>query len=446
VIGLPLFLTGRELNAGEEAYPETSERLKYVFLLSFAFILMVLAFIFDRTAGLLKGSLIILSSPANLLTDYFALAGAGAALLNASVMTFLSIIMVAVNRTKITGPLIAAVFTVTGFSLFGKNLYNSLPIILGVWCYGRLIRSSFRHQLLPALFGTALGPLVSELSFNLGLPPPAGVALGVGAGFLTGLILPVLASAFLRFHQGFNLYNIGFTCGIIGTFFVGVLRSFGVEVDAVSLLSYGNNPAFILILYPMLLTMFFFGLACNRWRLRGIATIFKQSGRLASDFLSVSGFGATLMNMALLGILSTSYVLVVGGEFNGPVLGGILTVIGFGAFGKHLKNVIPVLLGIFLVGLFNKDELMSTPALLAALFGTTLAPVSGYYGPVAGVLAGALHMTMTMNISYLHAGMNLYNNGFSGGFVAAALVPVLNELKKIIKNKKDDKAVTMEDE
>ena len=132
-------------------------------------------------------------------------------------MTFLSTVWCG-KRTTITGPLIAAVFTVTGFSLFGKNLYNSLPIILGVWCYGRLIRSSFRHQLLPALFGTALGPLVSEISFNLNLPPPAGIALGIGAGFVTGFVLPVLAVYFLRFHQGFNLYNVGFTCGIIGTF------------------------------------------------------------------------------------------------------------------------------------------------------------------------------------------------------------------------------------
>ncbi len=444
---MPKLLSRRYLDAKEETYPETTERVKYVFLLSFAFVLLILAFAFDSPAGLMKGSMIILSSPANLLTDYFALAGVGAAFLNASVMTFLSIGIIAANRMKITGPLIAVVFTVTGFSLFGKNLYNSLPIILGVWCFGRLIRSSFRHQLLPALFGTALGPLVSELSFNLELPVAAGIALGVSTGFLTGLILPVLAAAFLRFHQGFNLYNIGFTCGIIGTFFVGVLRSFGVEVDSVSLLSSGNNTAFIWILYPMFLSMFVCGLACNHWRLNGFARLLRQSGRLASDFLPVAGFGAALMNMALLGMIAASYVLLVGGELNGPVLGGIFTVVGFGAFGKHIKNVLPILLGICLVGVFNKGELLSAPALLAALFGTTLAPISGYYGPVAGVIAGALHMTMTMNISYLHAGMNLYNNGFSGGFVAAVLVPVLNEIKKITENhKKIDKPVPTEDE
>ena len=34
----------------------------------------------------------------------------------------------------------------------------------------------------------------------------------------------------------------------------------------------------------------------------------------------------------------TSYVLIVGGQLNGPTLGGIFAVIGFGAYGKHLKK------------------------------------------------------------------------------------------------------------
>ena len=412
--------------------PQVSERIKYIFLLSFAFLLLAAAFVFNSPKELLRGSLIILRSPANLVTDYFMLANVGAALLNASVMTYLSLGLIALSRANITGALIAAVFTVTGFSLFGKNLFNSLPIILGVICYGKLIRSPLKHQLLPALFGTALGPLVSEVSFNLHLPLVPGIALGFTTGFMTGLVLPVLAAHFLHFHKGFNLYNIGFTCGIIATFFVGVLRIFGAEVGVVSLVSGGHKTAFVLLLSVLFLAMLLLGMALNQWSVKGVGRILGCSGKLGSDFLSLSGFGATLINMALLGIITTTYVLLVGGELNGPVIGGIFTVIGFGAAGKHVRNVIPVLLGIFLVGLFNHNALYSTPALLAALFGTTLAPVSGYYGPVAGVLAGALHMTMTMNISYLHAGMNLYNNGFSGGFVAAALVPVLNEIRRIM--------------
>ena len=41
-----------------------------------------------------------------------------------------------------------------------------------------------------------------------------------------------------------------------------------------------------------------------------------------------------------------------------------------------------------------------------------------------------MHMIMVMNTGYLHGGMNLYNNGFAGGIVAAILVTFVNALKK----------------
>jgi len=37
---------------------------------------------------------------------------------------------------------------------------------------------------------------------------------------------------------------------------------------------------------------------------------------------------------------------------------------------------------------------------------------------------------MVMNVGAVHGGMNLYNNGFSGGFVAAFLVAIITSLKK----------------
>ena len=60
------------------------------------------------------------------------------------------------------------------------------------------------------------------------------------------------------------------------------------------------------------------------------------------------------------------------------------------------------------------------------LFGTCLAPVAGYYGWPFGFLAGFIHAAMVNNVAFLHGGLNLYNNGFSGGFVAAVLVPVFD--------------------
>ena len=106
-------------------------------------------------------------------------------------------------------------------------------------------------------------------------------------------------------------------------------------------------------------------------------------------------------------------------------MGGIFTVIGFGAFGKNVKNVLPILIGVTLMGRLNYQDNQSTIVLISALFGTTLAPLAGRYGNIAGIIAGAMHLTLVMNIGYLHGGVNLYNNGFSGGLVASILVPIL---------------------
>jgi hypothetical protein len=61
--------------------------------------------------------------------------------------------------------------------------------------------------MMSAFFGTALAPLVSEVSFNLNLPVAAGIALGILAGIIVGMVLPQRASNFVNFHHGFNLYN-----------------------------------------------------------------------------------------------------------------------------------------------------------------------------------------------------------------------------------------------
>lgn len=401
------------------------------FFLILSLSLMILAFFFNTPSEIWTGNIIILTSPANLITDYFALANIGATLMNAGIMTLTTLILVYATQVKMTGAVVAAIFTVTGFSFFGKNLYNSIPIILGVVLYSRIVRLPFNRFILQALFGTALGPLVSEITFNLGLPLAPSLILGLAAGVLAGLVLPPLSAHFLSFHQGFSLYNIGFTAGIVGMFFIAVLRGFGIEITTVAIVSSGHNRDYSVLLGGLFLSMLLFGLAKNHWRLTGYQALLEQSGKLATDFIAISGLPVTMINMALLGLTTTGYVLAVGGELSGPVIGGIFTVVGFGAFGKHLRNVWPILAGVFLANLFNIHEMNSTTGLLSALFGTTLAPVAGYYGPLYGVIAGMMHMAMVSNISYLHAGMNLYNNGFSGGFIAAALVPLFDAFKQI---------------
>jgi hypothetical protein len=73
--------------------------------------------------------------------------------------------------------------------------------------------------------------------------------------------------------------------------------------------------------------------------------------------------------------------------------------------------------------------------LVAAAFGTGLAPISGFYGSFYGILAGFLHIALVHNVSSLHGGLNLYNSGFSTGFVAGIMVPVLDNFTALRKEK-----------
>ena len=69
------------------------------------------------------------------------------------------------------------------------------------------------------------------------------------------------------------------------------------------------------------------------------------------------------------------------------------------------------------------------PALqLAGLFGTTLAPVAGHFGGLYGVLAGFIHSALVLQTGGPVAGLNLYNNGFSGGLIAIVLYPTLTAI------------------
>lgn len=98
---------------------------------------------------------------------------------------------------------------------------------------------------------------------------------------------------------------------------------------------------------------------------------------------------------------------------------------GFSAFGKHVGNILPVMAGVALGGLVMHWSLNDCAVQLACLFCTTLAPISGYFGWPYGVLAGFLHSSVVLYTSSPVAGLNLYNNGFSGGLVAIVLYPTI---------------------
>ncbi|WP_081689758.1 DUF1576 domain-containing protein [Peptoniphilus mikwangii] len=411
-------------------------KLKFIFY--FAFLLMLSSLAFNSPTEILNGMKKIILSPCHLITDYIAISNIGATLFNGGIMTLISAIVLKKNKATITGPIIAAVFTVCGFSFFGKNIYNSLPIMFGVYLYCLVEKVKFNKVLIISMFATALCPMVSFLTFSAGLSLKYGIIAGCSVGILIGFVISPLASSFLSFHQGYNLYNTGFTAGMIGMFLTGFLRMFDKNVEIRNIISLGNNLKISFFLFPFFLFLFILGFIINNRSFSGYKKLMNNTGRLIADFDLIYGSGITLINMAIMGTISTIYVLLIGGNLNGPILGAIFTIIGFSAFGNHPKNSIPILIGVYLAQFFNKYNPKSTISMITALFGTTLAPIAGEFGIIWGIIAGFFHVSMVMNIGYLHGGTNLYNNGFSGGFIAATIVPIIKSINNIIERFKDE--------
>lgn len=399
-----------------------------VLVLVFSAVMIAAAFIVDAPSEVLAGEWQIIASPSILLSDYTALAGLGAALFNVGVVTLISLALAWLINARFNGYFLAAVFTVAGFSFFGKNPFNILPIFLGVYLYDRFFsHEPMRDLIAPLLFGTTLSPVVSQVAFGFGFGW-RGIALGVLLGVLSGILLAGLMKHIYSFHLGYNLYNIGTTGGFVATVMFMFMRGFGLDIQP----AYHWSTE-----YTQLLTVLTAAILCSTiligilWggKISAYRTILHNSGRLTADFVEMTDLGTTLINMGIVGLIALAYIHFVGGDVNGATLAGVFTVFAFGALGKHPRNILPVMLGVYLICIPKIWTHAEPGPLLAALFCTTLAPLAGRFGILAGIAAGALHLPMVMHVGGLHGYMNLYNNGFAGGLAMLIIVGFIKRLK-----------------
>jgi len=380
----------------------------------------------DGPAQAIQGFLILQRHPSRLINDFTVIGGNGGAFLNTSLMGALSLGLIRLNRVRLSGPTMAAIFTIMGFSLFGKTAVNAIPVMIGVYFAGKIVGKPFKNYIIIAMFGTALGPLVTFMVYEAGFTGGLALLMGTVVGIAAGMALPALAMAMLRLHEGYNLYNIGLTSGFFGIFAAAVLaaakRDIGIKII------WNDTPALELTLIVPVISLLFmlWGLAMDKKDIgKNLSAILKLSGRLPSDFMENVSPGSALVNTGLLGLAGSAYLLMIGADFNGPTIGGLLTVMGFASFGKHPKNCWPVAVGVITATLVFGKSLTDPGPVLALLFGTTLAPLAGEFGPWIGMAAGFVHLVMVERTAAWHGGMDLYNNGFAGGLTAAFFVAVI---------------------
>ncbi|HQR21928.1 MAG TPA: DUF1576 domain-containing protein [Burkholderiaceae bacterium] len=402
-----------------------SDRTILALVAAYATAFVAFGLLVDGPAAVAQGLAAILTTRDTLLTDYFGVGGIGAACVNAGLLTLCACVFYYRVGAKMTGAAVACLFLVLGFALFGKNLLNIWGIVIGVWLYCRFKGEAFAAHINTAFFGVALAPIFSEILFSSSLTLGVSLPLATATALLIGFVLAPAAAQLFKAHMGFSLYNMGFTAGLVGTLVVALYKSYGFVPDPVFIWTTGNNVLLGTFLAAVFVSMAAVGFWMDRGALAGMKKVMATTGQSPTDFIALAGLGPTLANMGVCGVIGMAYILAVGGDLNGPVIGAIFTIVGFAAFGKHPRNIVPIMMGVFLGSLAKPWNADDPSILLAALFGTTLAPIAGRFGWHWGIVAGFIHSSAALSVGSVHGGLNLYNNGFAAGIVASVLAPVI---------------------
>ena len=404
-----------------------TQRMKQIEILTVALSMLILIFfinyVISEHENIFIGMYKIITSPAVLVTDFIQVGGIGAAFLNAILIFSFNFFLIKSFKVKITGITIAAFFTVFGFSFFGKNILNILPFYLGGILYSIYTSTDFSEHIVPVAFSSALAPFVSSVAFYGDISYETSYINAILIGVLIGFIVVPLARSLYDFHEGYDLYNLGFTAGILGSVIIAVLKLYHFEITPQFLLSTEYDIPLKILCSAAFISLIIIGFYINDNSISGYFSLIKDDG-YKSDFTQKYGYGLTFINMGIMGFVSIGFVTITGQAFNGPVLAALFTVVGFSANGKTVFNTLPILIGVLLASLGSKGSIFTLA--VSGLFGTALAPISGVFGPVAGIIAGWLHLAVVQNVGLVHGGLNLYNNGFSAGIVAGFLLPIFN--------------------
>lgn len=400
-----------------------------LYLEVFCLILFILSFCFEPIKDVFIGYGKILTSSSILLTDYVYIGGVGATLLNVASVLLFNIIMLKLLGVKTSGAVYCGIIMICGFSFFGKNIINTLPIYLGIWLYSKYKKIPFKSLIIAILLSTGISPLISYCFFGFGLEWYFALPLGLLSGIIVGFIVPAYSAHTLAFHEGYNLYNTGFALGIISAVFYALFLMCGLKVETVKLYDGTSSNIFYVLLGGISIIFIIIAIIGDKGVFKKYFQMLKTSGRLISDYVREFGVETVLLNFGILGVLLFTLFISCGIPMNGILFGSILAVLGVASFGLHLRNAVPVWIGCALAIIimmavrqdFSIDINRDMSILVAFVFASALAPISGKFGFVYGIAGGIIHIALTPIAVSLQGGFDLYNNGFAAGFEASVL-------------------------
>lgn len=381
----------------------------------------------------------------------------GVPIINSGVLLIIVTLSYLFTKTPMKGGQIAAMFMVFGFGSCGKSLFNVWPTFLGVLLFAKVNKKPISSVIHIAWFSTALCSVFSIFAFyplynglNQYATEPSfqfvNIVIGVLVGMLAGYGIVFFAGILPKKHQGYLLYNVGFAAGITGFLLFSFMKAAGFGhqspgyTDANSYFSINNKVLGIIIVVTHIYLLVC-GLVISRGKgVKKILNRFAKDG----DLVSLNGFGPSLVNMGVVGLICVCYVAFIGiklggGNWSGPIFAALLTATGASANGITVKTAIPVMLGVFVMNVIVVSITIAQQGndfsevfayigqknmIIAVLYACGISPVAGELGVFAGFLAAMFHSILVSNTAPLHGWMNMYNNGFCLGIVATFYVHI----------------------
>ena len=202
-----------------------------------------------------------------------------------------------------------------------------------------------------------------------------------------------------------------------------------------------SEDSFLKLFFTAFSLCFLAGALCMPDRARmleGLVKIVSHPTKASTNFFSVGGYAATFLNMGLVGLCCTGLYCIPGKKENhAATLVTILTT-GFGAWGIHIVNMWPTILGVVVYCLIKKERLGDHTN--AMLFSTGVAPFISelmirYPNPevvgftpmgvfaslVVGICVGIFLPAGLDNSPIVHKGYDLYSAALPVGMTAFVL-------------------------
>lgn len=123
-------------------------KYKFVYFSLLSFGMIAYAFLTTKPAQLFQGLYRIYFNPCHLFSDFVAIGGFGATLVNIALIILVELLVIWRSKGTQTGTIITSIFTTVGYAFFGTSLFNFLPILLG----STSMPDSKKYPLIPCFF------------------------------------------------------------------------------------------------------------------------------------------------------------------------------------------------------------------------------------------------------------------------------------------------------